>query len=362
MNYEKVFESIKSNLVPKAIYEESKNEISRLKIELQNARKDSNKTKLELEKARNIIQKIKLAYKSNYDKQKMAMDIIKAQNERLEAENEKLITEMKTFQGKLNDFQSILTQKTLEYAYLLKQSEWSHWSGNSSPQKTKRMSTRSQTIKETPKEIGTVNVPASLPSVPKLTVKLGTKRTHTVANDQGQSSRTPTLDDAKRRKYYREFNKVNQNILPFTGQRPDSEKPIFTCEACVANWAGVIQRDFGGDPYKKDAPNPRIRLFSIFEAYREHVLCAHRNPIFHLPMCEKKSCLRDKCHNLTATNNPPRYIDGPHGDIICKICDLSFELKEHHDRHLEIEHFCYDKNVMSRKQIFDIYMKYKNRK
>ena len=244
MNYEKVFESIKSNFVPKAIYEESKNEIIRLKIELQNARKDANKTKLELEKSKNIIENIKLAYKSNYDKQKMAIDTVnvekerlKSKNERIEAENECLKSEMKIFEEKLNEFQSILTQKTLQYAYLLKQSEWSNWSVDFSSQKTRRMSTRSQTIKETP-----AGASASLPLEPKLTVKIGTKRKHTVSNNNDQPSTTPKFDSAKRRK-------CNQTEQPenASGQNPNNEKPVFTCEKFLEKWTGIIQRDFGGD-------------------------------------------------------------------------------------------------------------------
>ena len=69
--YKNIFESIKSNLVPKAIYEESKNEISRLKLELQNAKNDFINLNLE------------------YDEQKMAMNIIRAEKQSLENEAEK---------------------------------------------------------------------------------------------------------------------------------------------------------------------------------------------------------------------------------------------------------------------------------
>ena len=199
MNYENVFESIKLNLVPISTHEESKNEISRLKLELQNARNDIQKLKLE------------------YEEQKMTIDIIQAEKESLEAET-------KTTEAKLKEVSMKLKHKTHQYDCIMKKS-----SGDSL--QIQKTATATQTIKEEPNEIGVVNVPASSSSkTNQSAVKAGTKRKYHMS----------TPSDDKKRKIY------PSSIQSFTIK--------FTCEDCLGDWRRRIGKDFGGDPNHKDAP------------------------------------------------------------------------------------------------------------
>ena len=68
MNYENVFETIKSNLVPTSAYVKSNNEIFQLKLRLQNAKSDLKKMK-----------------QKNED-QKKAIDLFQAEKKSLEAD------------------------------------------------------------------------------------------------------------------------------------------------------------------------------------------------------------------------------------------------------------------------------------
>ena len=295
MNYENVFESIKLNLVPVSIQEESKNEISRLQLELQNAKNDFNKLKLECEE------------------QKMTIDIIQAEKKSLEAEK-------KTSEIKFKEVSMKLKHKTHQYDCIMKKS-----SGDSL--QIQKTATATQTIKEEPNEIGVVNVPASSSSKPN-EPKAGTKRKY--------NNPPPSADDKKRK------------INPSSKIEFQSFTIKFTCEDCLHDWKNRIGNDFGGDPNHKDAQEPEIREFTSFELYREHVAFYHRsyNPSYsEYRLCESKGCLRENFHNAERSLSVVRdsYTDAPHGDIICELCGLSFKIKHHHDRHVKIEHFAYGK-------------------
>ena len=312
MNYENVFESIKLNLVPVSIHEESKKEISRLKLELQNAKNDFNKLKLE------------------YKEQKMTIDIIQAEKESLEAEK-------KTSEVKFQEVSLKLKQKTHQYNSLLKTSDCNSHA-------IQKVSAGTHTIKEEPNEIGVVNVPASLSSkTNQQAAKAGTKRKHSMS--------TISSDGEKRNIY------SNSSQL-FTTK--------FTCENCLDDWGKRIDWEFDGNPNHKYVPDPKIRVFASFELYREHVLFHHRSYNRHSwinKLCSKsKCCLRDKKHNAKK-NNASLYVVAPHGDIVCKLCDLSFKLKEHHDLHVKIEHFGYGSPYTApfltgstKKEMFDLWL------
>ena len=142
-------------------------------------------------------------------------------------------------------------------------------------------------------------------------------------------------------------------------------KPKFACEDCLDDWGKLIENEFMGDPskYNPEGSDPKagipIRVFSSFGDYKNHVLDTHRNlQVFSI--CTKKNCLRDRYHLRHQRPGQIRYIDAPHGNIKCKICNLTFQLKEHHDRHVEVEHLCLESSGMTRTQIFNLYLKYKN--
>ena len=336
MNYENVFATIKSNLVPTSAYVKSNNEIFQLKLRLQNAKNDLKKMK-----------------QQNQDQQ-IAIDIFQAEKENLEVEKRVLEAQNKTLKVKLNEALKVtktlkvkfnevslklkhkndqfdsLTKKILELkskGYVIRKSN----------QKILLQPIDSQKIKEKSKEKGIVNFPSSVPTLstpPK--AKAGSKRKHSMISEY-----SPLLN------------------LAFVNRRIENAKEKFTCEDCLHDWGLKIETDFHGDPNQKNAPDPKIRIFSTFEEYKAHVLDAHRNQrIFDL--CGKKSCLRDRHHNGSLVRRGPiGYIDAPHGDKLCKICNLSFNLKEHLDRHVEVEHFCFEKSVPTKKKIFDLYSKYK---
>ena len=141
--YNEIFENIKSNLVPKAQYEESQLEIERLKSELENVKENLKRTE------------------SKYEKQQLRIGIVRRRL--IEAEKECLESEKKTFELKSKKLSLKLKLKTNQFDSLLS---------------TKKTGT--QTVKEEPTEIGIVNVPASLSSgsgtkrtgAPKITIPL----------------------------------------------------------------------------------------------------------------------------------------------------------------------------------------------
>ena len=234
MSYENVIQSMKSNLVPKSVYEESKNEISRLKLELQNAKSELTKIK------------------SEYEEQKMAIDIIQAEKESFAAEKKSLEAEKKTFEVKFKEVSLKLKQKSHQYDSMLKKA------GANSPKSVKSSSV-TQTIKEEPNtsqtEIGIVNVPTSVPSQASQPAKIGSKRTHAVMSD---SSSTP------------ESSTDRKGQIPVQEDQATFQKinAKFICEECFFDWGNDIE-----SKSPRSSSDPRtIHIFETFEKYREHVL------------------------------------------------------------------------------------------
>ena len=291
--YNEVFETIKSNLVPKVELVKSKLENAHLKSELEIAKEELKKIKLK------------------YEEEKLKNDIIQAEKESLESEK-------KTFELKFNELSLKLKLKSSQYDSLL------------SSEKTgckSTMSAETQTVKEEPSEIGTVNVPASSSS------GIGTKRTSSVSADDQRKK-------AKRKKTVRSNSTTGAGIL-----KSIQNERKFTCEECIDLWGEQIEEDFGGDPDREDAPDPRqISAFSSFEALKTHHINVH-DAVREL-FCEEKSCLHYREH-----------LRGPHGKNICGICDSSFKFKKHLDQHVASGHADHD---MTKKQFYDLYLKYKN--
>ena len=295
--YNAVIEAIKSNLVPK--------------VELGRSKLESKGLKKELEKAKEELKKMN----SKYEEEKLKNDIIQAEKECLEAEK-------KTFELKFNEISLKLKLKTNQYDSLLS-------AGKTDCKPTE--SAENHTMKAEPNEIGIVNVPDSSSS------SIGTKRTSSVpADDQTKK--------AKRKKTTRSDSNTRNNRMSTRNERK------FTCEYCIVKWGVKIERDFGGDPDKENAPDPRqiISTFSSFEALKNHNINDHYavGELF----CEEKSCLDYEEHS-----NLDLY--APHGENICEICDLSFKFKKHYDQHVATGHANQD---MTNKQFYDLYLKYQN--
>ena len=116
---------------------------------------------------------------------------------------------------------------------------------------------------------------------------------------------------------------------------------------CIKDWGSEIEYNFAGNPENNGAPDPKqfISTFNTFEAYKNHI--GHVHDL--IGFCGEKSCLQEIDHDTI-------YNEASHGDIICKICDLSFKFQQHHDHHMESNHADLS---MNKKQLYDLYLKYK---
>ena len=251
--------------------------------------------------------------KLKYEEEKLKNDIIQAEKESLEAEK-------KTFELKFNEVSLKLKLKTNQYHSLLS-------SGKTDCKS--EVSTKTQTVKQEPNPIGFVNIPASFSS------GIGSKRTSSVSADD------------QRKKAKRKKTAQSKSTTPNTRKTTRNERK-FTCEDCIDLWGAKIEKDFGGDPDKKNVPGPRqsISAFASFEALKNHYANEHDAVDF----CEEKNCLEETGHS---------YDDwyAPHGELTCKICDLSFKFQEHLDKHVATDHADLG---MTNKQFYDLYLKYKN--
>ena len=294
--YNELFETIKSNFVSKVQLEKSKLETSQLKSELENAKEELKRMKLK------------------YEEEKLKNEIIQAEKECLEAER-------KTFELRFNEISLKLKLKTNQYDSLLSSEKTGCISND-----TEKTSIGTQTVKEEPNEIGIVNVPTS-------TSEIGTKRTSSVSTDD------------QRKKAKRKKTSPSNSKTPKTRKSTQNEFK-FNCVICIYSWGRDIQADFGGDPDQENIPDPRqsISSFSSFEALKNH--CINDHDIPEEGFCKETSCLEYKVH-----------WNAPHGQNICKICDLSFKFQKHLDEHMDIEHVDLE---MTNKQFYDLYLKYKN--
>ena len=201
------------------------------------------------------------------------------------------------------------------------------------------MSTGSQSIKEEPTEIGIVNIPTSSSS------GIGTKR----PNPESANVETRKIHRIKANTPKEKKSKKNSSSSIKTRKFTRVEQN-FSCERCLRDWGDKVQDKFDGNPNKAGVPDPKrtISNFSNIQDYKHHVTSFHDT--YHIAIndpCEESSCIRWRCH-ITIK-------EVPHGDIICKICDLSFKHQKHHDQHIEIEHMDHH---MTNKQFYDLYLKY----
>ena len=310
--YNKIFETIKANLVPKVQLEDSQNEIQTLWSMVEALQSDVKTAEEDVKRM-----------KSKYEDEKLKIEIIQAEKECLQSK-------MKTLELKSNELSLKLKLKTKQYDALVSSRKTDCKSND-----TEKISTGSQTVKEEPTEIGIVNVPASSRS----SSGFGSKRPNSISNDEKRkvAKRKKTACNSRSTKIY------------------TRNKPKFTCEVCIDNWGWEIEYDFDGDPDKKGAPDPKesISTFNNFADYKHHIVDDHE--LFDgETFCKEKSCLRQDDHGDV---NCPDSSFASHGDIICKICDLSFKFQQHHDHHMEIAHA--DLN-MKKKQFHNLFLKYKH--
>ena len=301
--YAEVFEFIKSSLVPKNEVDDSKNEIPVLK-------KTVSVLKSALENATKDIENLKL----KNEEQKLTIDIIKAENQSLESEK-------KHFEFKFNEVTLKLKQKTIQYDSLLKsqhddcQSLKSHnGSGDESRSASRQPTTLEKFLLEAVIEDFVNNIPSSSED----------ESASESDEEHLQSPKNDVKTAAKRIK-----STIFDSISRIT--RKSTKK--FTCADCIDKWGELIESDYGRNPDKFGAPDPRkqIKTFSSFEDY---------------------------CHHLSAAHNGHYQTNGywPPGDIQCKICHLGFKAQSHLDEHLQCEHA--DLNRLSNKEIYGLFCNY----
>ena len=296
--YNEVFEFIKASLVPKNEVDKSKDEISLLKLALENATNDLEKLKLE-----NV-------------EQKLTIDIVKAENKSLESEKEH-------FEFKFNEVSLKLKQKTIQYDLLLKSNHDDCGSGSESRDQShdeSRDESPSDSREPNPIEkflIGAViadyvfNVPSS------------SSESESDSDEEGPHSPTK---DAKKTTAQLMKCRIFDSISRIT--RKSTKK--FSCADCIDKWGELIESDYRGNPDKIGAPDPRqlIKTFSSFKDYLHHLSTAH--------------------NGHSQANG-----EWPHGDIKCKKCHLTFKVRHHHDEHMQCEHA--DLNRLSNKEIYGLF-------
>ena len=214
MEFKNVYEAIQANLVSKFLYDQNlhcinqyKKENANLKTRLQNAKNDLEKLQSEYGnrklsdtlKINNLEAEIKTLRAENSELQNVEDELKKLKSEIdlkidvFEAGMKTLEAEKRTAEVKFDEVSLKLKLKTHEYdnqqsriSKMLKSKQTDCqvklvFKSN----ETEKASIGTQTIKEEPKEIGVVNVPASISSQPKhQPVKTGTKRTSRIEDNR----------------------------------------------------------------------------------------------------------------------------------------------------------------------------------
>ena len=114
---------------------------------------------------------------------------------------------------------------------------------------------------------------------------------------------------------------------------------------------------FNGNPDKNGVPNSeyRIRTFSSFDDYARHAFEDHYSDDDLTDiLCQEKGCVELQGHSASKYRKTSLYYK-PHGNIVCTICELSFESQQNHDHHVTYDHA--HPSVMSNKKLYDLYLK-----
>ena len=134
--------------------------------------------------------------------------------------------------------------------------------------------------------------------------------------------------------------KVEKSNSSKTTTNRTQPEVTFTCDECLKSWGDDIIRDFQGDPYKWDAPDPKqkIKTFSTFDGLKNHMYEAHDNSISFLN----------------------GYYNNQNRDFVCESCAASLECRHHLEHHIVIEHADVVNPEVTYKQFFDLYNKNQN--
>ena len=277
--YNKVFELIQGTLVPKSQLDEAQIKIKHLESMFE-------------------------TLKSDFNEQKLSVEIIQAEKDSLQGEKESLQAGIRAIELKFKEVSLKLKQKTDQYDSL---SKFQADREQNKIEKSSTALTGGQKVKDEPREIGIVNVPASTSSKPKEPArKTGTKRQKAPINDF-------TIVKAKRKKVEK------SNTDPLNTRKSTNNKLIFTCYQCLKVWGTVVENS-KIDLNETDGPDPKqkIQKFSSFETYKIH-------------LCEKHDYEEDEIF---------QSYRNPNNDFVnrCKICDCRFGSRKALERHTKFEH------------------------
>ena len=296
INFEKAFEVLKqieSQVVPKAKYEESQNEVEKLKSMLEDANGQVRGLVDEFKNMRARWECEKEQMKAQHKEQKLKFDVVEAEKKRLEAV-------ANNWEASYNEINLKLTLKNHQFNSLTAENS------KSKADETQKCSIGTQTIKEEPDYVPAVNVPSSCssseksPDVPTLFTEL--QNSPTITNFVGIKRKRSESANQDRRK----------------SKRMNTKK-IFNCEFCISDWSDAFEE---GNRDVTDSSD-YISSFSSVRELKVHMIEEHGR--LRENFCKKKSCLGEKNHRS-------------HGDLVCDTCGRTFHFEWHLDAHNKLVH------------------------
>ena len=348
INFEKVFEDLKtirSNVVPKSQYKEAQVEIEKLKSLLQDAygqvksladdlvavRAKANAEKEEVNKnlkmanlESGLILKELEQLKSQHEENKLKLDLITAENKRLQVSCQgwKANNDVLTWRLKLKSHQ----------LDSLKTNSQKNETGEKS-----QCSIGTQTIKEEPKSIGVVNVPASYSSrgagVRNSSITTATMPTQSNCKQETTTNITPKAIVGAKRTRLESENQERRKSKRLTPK-------YFNCETCIYDWAENSQ-----------VPIDHISSFPSVRELKMHMVEKHNyDGFYHHTICADKNCHKFNNHKRPQYHCIYRI---PHGNLVCETCEVTFEEAEYLDRHVKLVHS--NISEMTSKKLMELY-------
>ena len=296
VNFEKAFEVLKqiqSQVVPKAKYEESQNEVEKLKSMLEDANGQVRGLVDELKNMRARWECEKEQMKAQHKEQKLKFDVVEAEKKRLEAV-------ANNWEASYNEINLKLILKNHQFNSLTVDDR------KRKADEAQKCSIGTQTIKEEPDSVAAVNVPSSCSScekssdVPTLFTEL--QNSPTITESVGIKRKRSESASQDRRK----------------SKRMNTKK-IFNCEFCICDWSDAFEE---GNRDVTDSSD-YISSFSSVRELKVHMIEEHGR--LRENFCKKKSCLEEKNHRS-------------HGDLVCDTCGRTFEFEWRLDAHKTVVH------------------------
>ena len=367
VNFEKVFEDLKtiqSKVVPKAKYEDSQNEIEKLKSLLKYANGQVRglvdelqtvRTRLEREKGE-LNKKLKMAnceadlilkemdkLKVQHEEQKLKFDVVEAEKKRLEAV--------------ANNWEASYNEMYLKLK--LKNHQLNSLSSEGRKNKAvegQKCSIGTQTIKKEPASISAVNNPSSFSgSQTSADIQnLSTvQNSSTATNSLQQNSRSSAVYSSSMEACFKiqAGLRIKRKRFESEGQERKSKRinnqKFFNCEHCSYEWSTKFgeqmqqKRRLKEDIQTLDSkPGPFecISTFSTLWELKSHIVEVHGWS--YDEFCKEKSCLQHKEHT-----EREHYSKGSlrgsyilHGDLACDTCEVTFECKYDLASHVKLIH------------------------